>query len=323
MSCLGKIFTSILNKRLSLFLEMNELLNENQAGFRESYSTIDHIFNLNLIANYFVSNGKKLYCAFIDYEKALDTVWRKGLWLKMVNHGISGKCLNIIKNMYNQTKSALELNGKLSDVFDCNIGVRQGENLSPLLFAMFLNDMDSCFAEEGNEGIEFSLIEGQKFRLLSLLYAYDTVVFADSADELQKSLDALYNYSSMWKLKVNVDKTKIMIFSKSGRSSKNEKFSYNNIPLDIVNEFKYLGVIFKSNGRFLSAIKHIKSQANKAMRCIISRARSINMPIDLQMKLFDSLVIPILTYGAEVWGLEKTDLMDELELQFYKLILNV
>ena len=106
-------------------------------------------------------------------------------------------------------------------------------------------------------------------------------------------------------------------------SGKKHNFTYNEETVDIVNEFKYLGIIFKNNGRFLSAIKLIKAQANKAMRYIISRARAKNMPIDIQLKLFDTLVIPIMTYGAEVWGFEHLNMLDQLELQFLKLVMNV
>ncbi len=105
---------------------------------------------------------------------------------------------------------------------------------------------------------------GPIFRLFTFLYADDTVLFANSAEDLQNSINCLVEYSAMWKLKINVDKTKIIIFSKNGRHSKNLTFSCNGNPVEIVNEFKYLGVIFKSNGRFLNAIKHITSQANKA-----------------------------------------------------------
>ena len=120
-----------------------------------------------------------------------------------------------------------------------------------------------------------------------------------------------------------MSKTKVMIFSKNGRWSKKYTFTNNGQTVDIVNEFRYLGIIFKSNGRFLSAIKLIKSQANKAMRYIISRAGEKNMPIDIQLKLFDTLVIPIMTYGAEVWGFEHLKMLDQLELQFLKLMMNV
>ena len=129
VSCLSKVFTGVLNRRLSEFLEINGRLNMNQAGFRANFSTIDHIFSLHLPIEKFLAKGKKLYCAFIDYAKAFDTVWRGELWFKLVSHDITGKCLTVIMNMYNGIKSMVEKENILSDVFPCNMGVQQGENL--------------------------------------------------------------------------------------------------------------------------------------------------------------------------------------------------
>ena len=74
LSCVGKLFTAILNDRLTTYLEEFYLLNENQAGFRKTYSTSDHIFTLNCIVELLRSQKKKLFCAFIDFSKAFDTV---------------------------------------------------------------------------------------------------------------------------------------------------------------------------------------------------------------------------------------------------------
>ena len=89
LSCLGKLFTAVLNNRLTKFLDTYELLNENQAGFRKSYSTVDHIFALNSLIELFKSTKKKLYGTFIDFSKAFDSVWRMGLWKKMLESSVS------------------------------------------------------------------------------------------------------------------------------------------------------------------------------------------------------------------------------------------
>ena len=130
--------------------------NENQTGFRKSYATLDYIFNLHTIIQLCFAKGKKLYCAFVDYAKAFDTVWRKALWFKLINSGITGKCLNIIVDMYNGIKSIIELNDNIPDTFLCNVGVRQGEHLFPLLFAIFLNDIETAFDNCGSVGININ-----------------------------------------------------------------------------------------------------------------------------------------------------------------------
>ncbi len=145
MSCLGKLFTSIVNVRLTKFTESIELIGAQQAGFRKGYSTMDHVFTFKCLLDLYLSKKKKLYCAFIDYRKAFDSVDRVSLWKKLLSGGINGKLFNIVFNMYKQAKSCVRVNGSKSDFFNCLAGVRQGENLSPLLFAIFLCDLEiSC-----------------------------------------------------------------------------------------------------------------------------------------------------------------------------------
>ena len=99
LSCVGKLFTALLNYRLTNYLEATGSIGDEQAGFRGGYSTIDHIFTLYAIINIYLSHGKKLYCAFIDYRKAFDFVDRVSLWSKLISNGVNGKILKVIYNM--------------------------------------------------------------------------------------------------------------------------------------------------------------------------------------------------------------------------------
>jgi len=155
LSCLGKLFTSIINRRLTIFIETNSLLSENQTGFRKGYSTIDHCFLLNCIVDIFKKSSKKLYCAFVDYRQAFDKIWRNGLWYKIINMGISGKVLSVIMNLYKNIKSCVLVNKIKSNCFMSKVGVRQGENLSPLLFSIFVNDLENFMIQRGNSSLKF------------------------------------------------------------------------------------------------------------------------------------------------------------------------
>ena len=118
LSCLGKLFTSVINTRLNRYANEVNLINENQTGFRKNYSTLDHIFLLKNLIDIFVKHNKqKLYCAFVDYKKAFDTVWRSALWHKLVQSGITGKLYNVIVNMYKDIKSCVNSDGNLSNYF--------------------------------------------------------------------------------------------------------------------------------------------------------------------------------------------------------------
>ena len=138
LSCIGKIFTSILNDRLSTFFDHYKILHENQAGFRSGYSTNDHIFSLFVLFQLLFLKRKKLYCAFVDFEKAFDFVHRNSLFFKLLQNHINGKFFRIVKNMYQDTKSCIVQDNEKSEFVACDIGVRQGENLSPILFFFYI-----------------------------------------------------------------------------------------------------------------------------------------------------------------------------------------
>jgi hypothetical protein len=117
LSCLGKLFTAILNERLWRFSEEALLMNENQFGFRKSYSTTDSIFTLFSFFEILKWKKKKLFCAFVDFEKAFETVWRDALWNKLLLNHINGKMYIIILNMYKDVKSCVTYNYCKADYF--------------------------------------------------------------------------------------------------------------------------------------------------------------------------------------------------------------
>ena len=241
LSCIGKLFTSIINERLSKFLNNNNLIGEEQAGFREKYSTIDHIFVLHSVLDLYLSQKKIIYCAFIDYKKAFDSIDRTSLWYKLIQNNIRGKVFRVIRNMYANLKSCVINDNETSDFFKCNIGVRQGENLSPLLFALYLNDFEIFIKDRFNgvdllpqnmkelmfdKGIDVLLV------LFSLLYADDTLLLANNEKELQSALNAVSDYCKIWSLQVNISKTKIIIFSR-GKVRKFKSFIFNEGILEV------------------------------------------------------------------------------------------
>ena len=300
----------MINERLYKYLTDTNLLGNEQAGFRSKHSTLDHIFALQILSKFYIDNSKQLYCAFVDYSKAFDFVNRTYLWQKLLDSNINGKILNVIRNMYKNAKSHVSLKNVLSDPFPCQVGVRQGENLSPLLFAIFLNDF-KIFLSQNYDGLtivsESIMNELNVFlKIFCLLYADDTLVLAECPKQLQKALDSLKIYCDKWALKVNLDKTKVIIFSK-GKIKNPKYFTFGDNTIDVVEDYVYLGTTFNYNGIFNKAKAKQVLQAKKANFSLSTKTRELNLAVDTFKELFERLIIPILLYGSEIWGYENTN----------------
>ena len=130
-----------------------------------------------------------MFCAFVDFQRAFDLVDRISLWTKLLSYDINGKILRVIYNIYHKAKACVKLNNIISHSFNCNIGVRQGDNISPLLFSLFINDFKNFLANRYNglTGLSSLIQENLDMelevfiRLYVLLYADDTIILAESA----------------------------------------------------------------------------------------------------------------------------------------------
>lgn len=319
LSVLGKLFTRVLNNRLIYWAETYGIYIEAQAGFRKHMSTIDNLFVLFNLIIHFLNKGEKLYCAFVDFTKAFDYVVRDVIWYKLLQIGVRGKMLNIIKSIYENVKSQVKHNNILSIKFTCNLGVRQGECLSPFLFSICINDLEDELRINGVNGVIIDLLQ-----LLALLYADDVTLIATTAEDLQKALQVLETYCDRWKLTVNEAKTKVVVFRKSGRLPNNLKFTYKGSEIEIVTKFSYLGILFTSGGSCFDTQKTLAGQALKAIFTLKKYLFNFTpLKISHVLDLFDKLVAPILNYGSEVWGFYKSKSIETIHLQFCKNLLNV
>ena len=109
LSTMGKLFSRILNNRLTDWAEDYHIYVEAQAGFRKNMGTIDNIFVLHGVINHMLNENKKLYVAFIDYTKAFEYVVRENVWHKLLNYGVRGKIIDVIRSMYENIKSKVKV----------------------------------------------------------------------------------------------------------------------------------------------------------------------------------------------------------------------
>ena len=296
-SCISKLFTLLLNNRLTNFTDNNNSIHFNQLGFRRDYRTADHVFTLKTIVDNTLTAKRDLYVCFVDFKKAFDTVWRDGLLLKLLRSRVSTKFVRLLKNMYNSLKCCVRLPLGLSQPFPSLTGLRQGCNLSPILFNLFINDLvDSC-----NSIISDSPMLNN-IKISCLLYADDLILISESKDGLQNLLDGLNSFSQQWFLAVNTKKTKTLVFSRK-RNKPSTQFYLGENQLPSCDSYCYLGCMFSQNGSFKFAAQTLYEKATKSMYGLLNTIYKYkSCTINTMLKLFDHLVVPIALYNCEVWG---------------------
>ena len=123
-----------------------------------------------------------------------------------------------------------------------------------------------------------------------MLYADDTIIMAESEQDLQTALDAVFSFCKLWYLELNISKTKVIIFSR-GQVRKHIKFALDGTEMEVVDQYTYLGVKFNYNNTFYKSIERQISQAKKAIFSLITKSRRLDVPIDITLDLFDKLVL--------------------------------
>ena len=131
-----------MNNRLETFCTKHSIIDERQASHKKGVRTTDNVFILkSIFEKYCEKRSGKLFACFVDFRKAFDTIWQEALFVKLLRHNIGGPFYNIIKNMYANNSSTINLDGNLTEPIQIKTGVRQGDILSPLLFNIFINDI--------------------------------------------------------------------------------------------------------------------------------------------------------------------------------------
>ena len=311
---MGKLFNSVINSRLTLYLSATNKLSQFQAAFRQQHNAVDHIFTLKSIINKYVTFGKnKVYAAFVDFKKAFDSVPHNLLLLKLLLLGIGGNFYQIIKNMYSgKCQTYVKTQEGISKPFVTKVGIKQGDNLSPTLFNIFIDDIVSYFHSSEKHNVNLNGTD-----VKCLMYADDLIILASSHTQLQQYLNNLNTYCMDWGLSINTKKTKIMIFQKRNRDD-HCTFHFGNKPLEIVQLYKYLGITFQQNGRFKHAMEDLKNRSNKAMFKLSSILENASVrDSKLWLKMFDCTLRPILTYGCQVWSQEMLHVLSKPKLSLH------
>ncbi|XP_057335088.1 uncharacterized protein LOC130673891 [Microplitis mediator] len=236
-----KIFTEILRARLESWAEKYNVLPMSQFGFRRNRSCIDAYYVLQSVLRFRLRLAlAKAYALFVDFKRAFDSVPQDKLWAKLINLGVSTKIIHVLKSLYDSATVQVRQEQEPSYKFRVTEGVLQGESLCPLLFILFLSDIEEFFRKRNCTGLNLNNISD----ILMLLYADDMVLLASSPKDLEAIIKTLEKYCDINGLTVNTSKTKVMVFREHGRLKQrlNERFVYNKEKLEITSCYKYLGI---------------------------------------------------------------------------------
>jgi len=312
-NCSCKLFTALILERIACWVEFNKVINEYQARFRAGYSTADNVFNLTNVMHINFNQNKKTFAFFVDFRCAYDRILRNALFYKLASLGLSYRVVQILQALYNETSSLVYNGHELSADFATAQGLQQGCPLSPMLFTLFINDLHEALPGGVN-------IANTNIKIL--MYADDIVLISESSSELQNMINALYDYCMTWGLSVNLEKSKILVFRKSARISSTLAWKYGDEPIEVVNEYKYLGVLLTFN---LSFKKHLNSKLIAAKTAInaswLSYVYNPRISVCNKLKIFEAAAKSIIFYCAQVWGFKEYEEVEKLLRFFVKKML--
>ena len=263
----SKILEKIVYKRLYEYLMDNNLLIEQNSGFKRKDSTVNQLLKIVHQIYQDINNGKDTCLVFLDVSKAFDKVWHKGLLFKLRQLGIAGTLYDWIEHYLTGRSQKVVINGISSSLRNLQTGVPQGSILGPLLFLIYINDIINDLQCNVN------------------LFADDTSIqkCLDSHDGFKVINDDLLKlsiYGTQWLITFNALKTEYIIVSKRKTRAMHPDLLLNDTKLTEVNNHKHLGLTISNNMSWSSHINEILAKAEKSLS-MMRRSKHIYQEVAL------------------------------------------
>lgn len=292
-----KILTSIILNRIKSIAE--EVIGEYQCGFRQGRSTTDQLFLLSQAAEKCIEHGIDIHCLFIDFKQAFDSVNRKHIKNALLMQGIPRKIVNLILMTLENTAAKVAVENSYSEHFEINTGVRQGDYLSAMIFNLVIN-YALMKIEEINHN---STIINRTTQLCG--YADDLALIARNTTYLKNLFKKLESEIQKLGLKINYEKTKYMLISATKITP--STLNIDNHEIEGVSNFKYLGVVFNEKNIAINTIQDRIQAGNRAYHALKRLMTSKNISQKTKLKMYKTLIRPVVSYGCETWRLTEAN----------------
>jgi hypothetical protein len=304
-SVYSKVIDRLLHRRLDAAVEAQGLRSPTQCGFRKGKGTLDATFALHHLIAKARHDKTCLYVLFVDFRKAFDNVKRETLLQRCAQLGISGEFLQVMRLLYSDVQQQVFVNGRLGELFRTYRGTKQGSELSPLLFGLFMDilgellrmDLPGAGPAIGN------------MRVPDLGYADDEALLSMTDPYvLQQMLACLDLFCAMFDMDLNfdgLDKTCVVPFHGTETTCQRITLRFRGVTVPWADKYKHLGVVFHSTKDLKIATKMLADSERRAMHALLGKCREQRITqFDFKCRMFDTLVSPIMSYGCQVWGPE-------------------
>ena len=283
-SVVCKMLETLIRDKLVNHLEEKNLLKNTQHGFRNKRSCLTNLLDfLYDILNYY-DESKAVDIIYLDFQKAFDKVPHKRLLIKLKSLGIQGEVLQWVENWLSNRKQRVVINGKASNWTNVTSGVPQGSVLGPVLFLVYINDID-----EGVTGIISKFADDTKIA--------NSVVSNEQTKEMQNNLDKLSEWGQTWQMSFNENKCKVMHI---GYRNEKAKYILNGTQLKSVDSQVDLGVTVSNSLKPSQQCSEVIKRANKIIG-LIGRSFEYKSKNTI-LTLYTSLVRPLLEYCVQAWS---------------------
>ena len=292
-SCICKTMERMVNDRLVWFLEKEQILSQSQSGFRKRRSTVDQLIKLETLVRESFIQGHHGVAVFFDLEKAYDTTWKYGIKKDLHSAGLRGRLPEFISGFLNDRNFRVRIGAILSDEYEQEMGVPQGCILSVTLFCLKINSIVKTLLPD----TECSL------------YVDDFLIFFHSRHmpTIERHLQRVLNKLQVWAdengFKFSTSKTVVMHYCRMKKEHSHPELFLNNTALPVVEETKFLGLIFDSKLTFIPHLKYLRKKRLQAINLLrVVGHYDWGADSTTLLKLYDSTIRSKLDYGCMVYG---------------------